>query len=232
MTLTPQLQSLIDKVDGFEIVESQIAAILAVEVAQQLVYAAQAGKDPNLWKLRIYQGRSNPWQVFEPLNASNPNKRADTSPIVNIGFDSATFDRARGDIVERQQSDGLFNIDCYGYGVTRSDGGAGHIAGDQDANDAAGRAMRLVRNILMSGYYTTLGLTGIVGERWPQSITFFSPAEDGVAIDRVVGARLVLAVKYNEFSPQYQGQIINEITAAVKRTEDNQVLVTADYQIT
>lgn len=232
MPLTAQFQALIDKQDTFELLQSQITAILAVEIAAQQAFAVAASKDPSLWKLRVYQSRTNPWQVFEKLDTVDKNKRLDTSPIVNVDFSSCTFDTAKGDPVERQQGDGIFNVDCYAYGVARSDGGTGHVPSDQDANDNLNRSIRLVRNILMSSYYTYLGLQGTVASRWIQSIETFLPSEDGVAVDRVYGARLTFAVSYIELSPQYIGQTLDEINATVKRAEDGQVLIVSDYTIT
>ena len=60
MSLIPDL---IDKEDTFEIVRNQIALILANESASQVALATTAGKpDPNLWALKVYTERSNPWE--------------------------------------------------------------------------------------------------------------------------------------------------------------------------
>lgn len=232
MTLIAQIDTLIDKADSFELIEDQVAAILVVESANQQALATAAGKDPKLWKLRVFQSRSNPWEEFAERDGVNPNKRKDTSPIVSVSFDSDAFDRSKGNVVQRQQADGVFNIDCYGFGVGRSDGGTGHIPGDADANDEASRAARLVRNILMASQYTYLALTdesgtNFIGRRWFDSRTFFQPSLDGVAIDPVQAIRLSFAVTYNEFSPQYTPQILESIVATVRRAETGQVYLVA-----
>lgn len=230
MTLTAQIETLIDKVDTFELVKSQIAAILKVELTQQQVLATAAGQDPTLWKLRVFQTRSNPWEEWTELDDADANRRKDKSPIVNVGFDSATFPKAKGDVVERQQADGIFNIDCFAYGVSRPDGFTGHVPGDQDASDVCDRAVRLVRNILMASQYVDLGLGNTVSMRWPDQIQYYQPGIDGVAVERVQAARWTFAVSYNEFSPQYVPVQLREINVTVKRAGTGEVLLVADYQ--
>jgi len=216
------IAELIDKTDGFEVVRDQIAAILAVEVANQQALAIAGGKDPDLWKLRIYSERSNPWEAFL-------NDEADTSPVVNVWFENATYDGRASTVVERQKTEGTFNVDCYGLGVAQDVGGGGHIAGDQDAALAAQRALRLVRNILMAGEYTYLGARGLVWQRWPASATVFQPAIDALQVQQVVGARLALSVTFNEFAPQVPAETLELISAQVFRAEDGAVLIDAAY---
>lgn len=105
------IASLIDKQDTVEIIRDQIAAILALETTAQQALATAAAKDPDLWKLRIYQERANPWENL-------PSKTDDRSPVVNVWWDSSTFDMSASNIVERQKSSATINIDCYGYGIS------------------------------------------------------------------------------------------------------------------
>ena len=216
MTIT----TLIDKLDTAEMVRDQIAAILALESAAQVVLATAAGKpSPNEWALRVYQERSNPW---ENLPDGGP-------PVVNVWWDSSTYDQASSNIVERQKSTATINIDCYGYGKSADDGSTGHIAGDRNAAETAQRAFRLVRNILMAGEYTYLGMRGVVWQRWVESVTLMQPQQGGQNVHQVVGARLALRVEFNEFSPQVEPVVLELLTVDVRRTEDNQVVIEADY---
>jgi hypothetical protein len=232
VTLTPQIASLIDKQDAFEIVGDQIAAILLVESANQQALATAGGKDPKLWKLRIFKDRANPWEEWSELDPSNPNKRRDQSPIVHVGWDSDSFDKARGNTIEYQQADGLFNLDCYGYGVSRSDGGTGHIPGDEDAGNEVSRVVRLVRNILMAGPYVYLGLQGLVGRRWIESRSFFLPSIDGMAIENIQATRVVLAVTYTEKAPEYTPQLLDAVSATVRRAATGEVLFISEFDET
>tara|TARA_R110000772_G_scaffold268728_1_gene398241 strand:+ start:8890 stop:9552 length:663 start_codon:yes stop_codon:yes gene_type:complete len=219
------ISQLIDKQDNFEVVRDEIAAILVTEVANQMALATAGGKDPNDWKLRVYSERSNPWEGL--LNEQN-----DRSPIVNVWYDNSNFDPRASNSVERQKAEAVFNIDCYGYGMSQDVAGGGHKAGDQEAAIEVQRALRLVRNILMAGEYTYLGLRGLVWSRWPQSVTIFQPQIDARQMQQIVGARLAFRVVFNEFSPQVEAETLELVSAKVSRSEDGEVVVNADYDYT
>ncbi len=216
---------LIDKQDNFEVVRDQIAAILTTEAASQMALAVTAGRDPNDWKLRIFSERSNPWEQFL-------DKQTDLSPLVNIWYDNSNFAPGKSNISERQASETVYNIDCYGYGVSKDDGGAGHVPGDKEAALEVQKALRLVRNILMAAEYTYLGLQGLVWKRWPQSVTVFQPQLDGNQMQKIVGARVAFRVVFNEFSPQVAEETLDLLTVDVHRTEDGEIVLEADYDYT
>ena len=221
------IQTLINKVDNVELIRDEIAAILVTESASQQALATLATLDPRLWMLNVYLERSNPWSEF--LDAP---EQIDAPPIVNVAFDSESFDRSQGNVVERQRASMVFNIDCYGYGVAADDGGAGHIAGDQAAALNCMRAVRLVRNILMASEYTYLTHQGLIGRRWINSISAFQPPIDSQTMQQVVAARISLEVLCNEFAPQYEGPPLELVSVQVKRAEDGAVLLTAEFDET
>jgi len=233
------IDALIDKQDTFEIVRDQIAAILALEVDSQMALATAAGKDPNLWKLRIYSERANPleeWRDPDPMSVD-----FDSSPIVNVRYDTGSFPMNKGNVVERQLHEGTFTLDCYGLGITADNASEGHDPGDENAALEAHRAVRLVRNILMANNkvdgvlaapYVYLGLQGAVWRRWPQSITVFQPQIDSHPVQHIVGARLSLKVDFNEFSPQVTPETLDLLTVQVKRTEDGQIVLATNYDYT
>lgn len=210
-----QILELISKVDNAEIIRDQIAAILVVELANQ---AALAGAPMPA----VFIERAVPWGMF--LNPTNA-----TPPVVNVWWDSSTFDESTSNVVERQKSETVYNIDCYGVGVNQDDGGSGHIPGDEQAARSAQRAVRLVRNILMASSYTFLGLRGLVWKRFPQTISMYQPQIDNKAAMRIVGARLALKVHFNEFSPQFEGQPLQTLMLEVLRKETGQLLLRAEY---
>ena len=216
------ITGLIDKQDTFEIKRDQIVAILATEIAEQQILAA-GEPDPELWKLRIFSERSNPWEQF-----LNPDP--DPSPLVNVWYGSSAFDKGASNIVERQGATGTFNIDCYGYGKSADDGATGHLPGDREAALAVHRAVRLVRNILMSAPYTYLALRGTVWRRWPSAVTVFQPEMDRAPIPNIIGARLAFEVEFSEFSPQTTEEVLEVVSVTV--TEDGEVVVEADYEST
>lgn len=217
------IPALIDKTDTFEAVRNQIAQILANESANQVALAITAGKpDPNDWKLRVFIERNNPWEQYE-------NSPVDTSPIVNVWFDNSSFDPNSSNVMERQKCDGVFNIDCYGYAESESDG-TGHKPGDRESAYEVQRCIRLVRNILMSSVYTYLDLRGTVWSRSIRSVKVFQPSIDNRQIQQVTGARISFAVAFNEHSPQGdESNLLELVSVDVKRAEDGEILAEADY---
>lgn len=223
------IAGLIDKKDNFEIIRDQIAAILAAETANQQALAVTAGKDPDLWKLRIFSERSNPWEQFQ---GREDGEETDGSPIVNVWYDNSSFDPGASTVVERQKTEAYFNIDCYGYGISEDIPGGGHKAGDAEAAFEVQRALRLARNILMAAEYTYLGLRGLVWQRWLQSATIYQPQIDSRTVQQIVASRLSFKVTFNELSPQAEPEALEIISADVLRTEDGQIVLQADYDYT
>jgi len=219
------IAELIDKQDTFEVIRDKIALILATETASQQALATASAKDPALWKLRVYTERANPWEAWL-------NSQTDRSPIVNVWYDSSNFDPSAGNIVERQKAEAVVNIDCYGFGMSADNPVGGHTPGDEEAAFAVQRAVRLVRNILMAGEYTYLGLRGTVWQRWPQSVSIFQPMQGDQAVQQIVGARVALRVQFSEFSPQVSGDVLEYVSTEITRSADGEILINADYDYT
>lgn len=217
------IQSLIDKQDNFEIIRDQIAAILVTEVANQVQLATDAGKpNPGDWSLKIYTERSDAWEQY--LN-ENP----DLTPIVNVWVDTLTIDASASNTVHQQKYNTVYNLDCYGAALSQSDGATGQIAGDKEGALTMQRAVRLVRNILMASQNTYLQLRGTVWTRTVRSVTMFQPEFNGQRVQNVVGSRISFAVEHHEISPQYEGDTLERVSIDVKRAEDGQVILEADY---
>lgn len=216
--------SLIDKQDNFEIVRDKISLILANEIASQQVLAEAADKEnPADWKLRIFMERTNPWELFSAV---------DNSPIINVLYDNSRFNESSSDTVERQKSEATYNLDCYGYGVTSESLDVGQNPGDKVAAFQVQKAVRLVRNILMSAKYIYLDLRGLVWKRWPQSINIFQPQIDDRSVANIIAARIALSVEFNEFAPQITGEDLEFISIDIKRSETGEILAEADYDYT
>lgn len=224
------IDGLIDKQDNFELVRDLIAQILADETASQQALATAASEDSELWKFRVYVERSAPWESW-----LNDEPGDDTSPIVNVWFDSASYAQSASNVVERQKCDGTFNIDCYGYGAATATA-EGHDSQDEQAARAAQRCVRLVRNILMAATYTYLGQPKspdrTVWGRSVQSISAFQPQMDGQSVQKVLGIRVAFNVAFNEFSPQVTGQGLETLAVDLKQAQDGQVMARAQYQYT
>lgn len=225
-----QIPALIDKQDTFEIIRDELAAILLTEVTRQVELASEAARNANGWRLRVFLERTNPWEEFqEPAAIDDQTPAPFVAPIVNVSFDTETFDLSASNTVERQKATATYNIDCYGYGVAADDPSGGHRPGDAQAALACHRAVRLVRNILMSGPYTYLGLRGTVWRRSIQTITAFRPSADEQPVQQVAAARITVQVEFNEFAPQYQGEPLQLVSLTVKRAESGEIYLTANY---
>ena len=217
-----EVTELIDKQDNFEIIRDQIAIILANNVVSQMVKAAAEAKDPELWNLKIFTERSNPFEKFL-------NDETEITPIVNVWYDNGNFDQSGSNIVSKQKHDITFNIDCYGFGVSEDEPGEGHLPGDEKAAKEVQRAIRLVRNILMSSTNTYLGLRGVVWQRWIRNITVFQPQIDARTVQNVVGSRIAFEVSCTERSPEETGETLEIIFIDVKRDTDGAIVAQAQY---
>jgi hypothetical protein len=222
------IETLIDKQDTFELVRDKIAAILAIETNSQQQLAGDECKDPKQWKFRVYSERSNPVEAFQSVE----NAAVDRSPIVNIWWDDLTPRAAASNNNEKQDVDGIYNIDCYGVGVSSDDNKGGQIPGDESAALEMQRVVRLVRNILMASEYRFLELQGLVGQRWVQNIKSFQPEQDGNQAQHVVASRIAFKVRFNEFSPQIVPEILESVNVDVIRAEDGEIVLEADYPAT
>jgi hypothetical protein len=200
--------------DNVEIIRDQIAGILKVELANQAVLTGNP-------QPRVFLERSNPWGMFLEGRATEP-------PLINVWFDTLTYDGAASNIVERQKAEATYNIDCYGYGISAEDS-AGHLPGDQTASLECQRTLRLVRRILMSAHYTYLALRGLVWKRWPQNVSVFQPQVDNRAVQNVVAGRFALSVQFNELSPQITGGPLETLSVEVYRALTGELLMRADY---
>ncbi len=229
------INSLLNTPDNFELVRDQIAAILVANVANQMALAEAANEDPDDWKLRVFTERSNPFEEF--LNVDPQNSEPDTSPLVNIWFDSQSFDRRRGTVNTRQQCDATFNIDVYGYGVSVATED-GHEPSDKSSAIEAQRAMRLVRQILMADINTYLGLPrgkeadGYFSGRWVENIQSFQPEIDQRPAENVQGMRMTLNTSFNEWSPQYVNETLELIDLTVLRKENGEIYFEQELDFT
>lgn len=200
------IENLIDRPDVMEVVRDQIFAILSTEIANQMVLAGPAAQD---YKLRIFRERTNTLEQYL-------DRPQDTSPVVNVRFDNSTYDLKDSNIVERQKCEAFYNIDCYGYGVSKS-----NIAGDSNSVLECHKALRLCRSILMAAEYTYLGLQGTVFQRWVRNISMFELPPDIQSMQRVVAARLTFGVSFNEFSPQIAPEVLESIALSVQNIEND-----------
>lgn len=208
------IETLLSTADNSEVIRDQIAAILAVEIAKQV----ELGLTP---APRVFSERSNPWgQLLE--------EPANESPIINVWFDSETFNGSASNITERQTCDATFNVDVYAFGTSEAQDD-GHHPGDELAALACHKILRVIRQILMSSHYTYLGLRGLVWKRWPQTISTFRPTTDDRNAQNISAGRLALVVTFNEFAPQFAGEPLEGLSLEVQRAGTGEIYFTAQY---
>lgn len=223
---------LIDKQDNFEIVGLQIAAILAAETIAQQALAVTAGKDPDLWKFDVFSERFNPWEQFQ-------NNR-DSTPIVNVWYDSSSFNPAEGDTVGRQKDDATYNIDVVASTQASNNVAGGHNPGDNQTIKTLNRIVRLVRNIIMHPDNTYLKLKQVVGSRtgnlvwrrWINSKELFQPQIGDRPVQGVIACRIILSVSFNETPVIEDFEELEVVGIEVKRDEDDKVILEADIDTT
>ena len=222
-----QIDHLLVTRDTLEIVRDQIAAILALESAQQMALAPGSGKDPLDWELHVYTDRVSP--IGEYLQSDAPR----LPPIVVVYFQQDSFDGKASDQLKHRYF-GTFVIDCYGYGCSKDDpnDAQAHLPGDIQAEQEATRAARLVRQILVATPYFNLGLPGLVGKRQFVARENLTPSQEERPVSHVSAFRLKLQVDFDEFSPENSFPNIESVAITFTRDGDGRVLVAADYPLT
>lgn len=215
------ITQLIEEQGTFEKVRDRIAAILKLNIANQMSLATQAGKDASLWDVRIFTERSNPFEEFQDAESAQ-------TPLVNVWYDSSDFDDSGSDPVERQKTNGMFNVDVYACGISLETA-EGHSPGDEAAAFALHRAISLIRNILMAGTNTYLGMRGTVWGRKVTAVNIFQPSADDATVQNIIGARIAFRVTFNEVSPQVEAVPLETIALDVYRADNGEILLQTEY---
>lgn len=223
---------LIDKQDTFEIIDFQIAAILATETLAQQVLADDAGKDPDLWKFNVYSERFTPWEVFQD--------DIEPTPIVNVWFDNDNFSMKDGDSVGRQAATATYNIDIYAAQPSSDNPSGGYNKSDEESAIELHRIIRLVRNIIMHPDNTYLQLSEIVNGkkknivwyRWIQSIEKFQPQIGDRPVQNVIAARVNLEVKFNEAHVIEDFEPLELVFITAKRADDGKIIFESELDTT
>lgn len=225
----PLIDTLIDRLDGSEIVRNEVAAILLRETLSQQLLATQAGKPSTYpWQFRVFVERTDPFGEFTEIPDAST---VPVVPLVNVSFNGWQADPHASNVVERQKVTTTINVDVYAYAVSEDVPAGGHKPGDQLAALEAQRVARLVRNILMSATQTYLGLRGLVWKRWITSLDMMAPDPAIRAAQRFGVARLTLQVDHNEFSPQVTGEPFELLSAQVEREDTGQIYFTASFPL-
>jgi hypothetical protein len=217
------ITSLIDKQDSNEIIRNKIAVILATEEANQRALATAASKNPDLWKFAVYIERSKPWEVLTDTDGDE----IGDFPLVNVSFDNDRFDNKGGSIIGMQKTTGTFYLDCYAHKTKTAS-----LSGDEATSKEAERIARLVRNIIMYGDYSYLGLPGIVTKRYIVRREKLQPDTRQEGFENIVVCRLTLDVEYEEYTTQSAGVSMDEVFGQCKLSDSSQVLFETKFDYT
>lgn len=225
---------LIDKFDNFEVVDLQIAAILAQATIDQQALAVIATEDPDLWKFDVFSEKMNPFESLQD------DQDGEAFPIVNVWYDNSNFNPKDGTPNDYQTDSATYNIDVYAAVPATDDPEGGHNPVDQSSVLALHRIVRLVRNIIMHPDNTYLKLTqtvgsrtgNLVGRRWINSKEVFQPQIGDRPIQGVIACRVVLSVSFPEIPVKETFVTLEEVGVTAKRAIDGKIILQADFDTT
>ena len=223
---------LIDKQDFFEIVLTQIGAILAAETIAQQALAIAASKDPELWKFDVYVNRYNPEEVFQT--------DSNATPIVNVWHDNSNFPEKDSQSVGRQVSLSTYNLDIYAGASSSDNSSGGYNRGDEESSENLNRIIRLVRNIIMHPDNLYLQLFLLVNgrrqngiwKRWVESFQRFQPQIDDRPLQNIIASRCSLQVQFNEMTVIETYEPLEVINIEAKRAEDGKIVFETQFDTT
>jgi hypothetical protein len=199
------IKTLLNVKDNSEKIRDQIAAIIALECANQYALAQAAGASgAEDFNIAAYVENSRPWDLVG-------DKETSPFPLVNISLEKIVSESGSNS-TNYQKFTGFFNVDCYGCGNTVDESGD-----DRNAAIKAWKVARIVRNIIGAGEYTYLGLRKVNGaqcvcSRKIEKIETGAPANMAETAIAVLIARMSLSVVFYESTPQADGVDMEPMT--------------------
>jgi hypothetical protein len=187
---------LLEAPDNVEKIRDQIAGILKLETVRQYQKAQELNlENARDYLIGVYLEKDRPWQLTENSDGANP------FPLVNVQLMGYKKDNDPGSTVKRQKYIAEYVIDCYARGQMDNPDGD-----DTDATKKAWALGRKIRNILMAGFYSYLGMRDIVRRREVIEALTSTPTEVTGNIDdsaiSVTICRILFCVHTFEDSPQ------------------------------
>ncbi len=191
-----KIQKLLNEKDNVEKIRDRIAFILKIELKNQYELAVKNGlKNAKDFDVRVLLENDRPWEFTENESDKNP------FPLVNVCLvETKRAEGKAGSAIGGKKYTASFSIDCYACGNYEQGGND-----DELSTVRAWTLARMVRNILMSGFYAYLGMRGVVLERDLSGIKTGSPNDIENSAIAVTIARLEFSVSFYENSPQGVG---------------------------
>ncbi len=203
-------------------VRDRLGLILLTETAAQMNLAtANPALDPEQWRVRVFVDRTNIWDEYGHAPARGTEQ---ASPIVNISWQSAQVDTQTSPIVDYDQRESVFFLDCYGYGISRGDGD-GHVAADYLAGNEAARCAFLVQQWLSAAEHYDLGFDpGQVYKKLISETELQFELESDTAT-KVRARRVTYHVKHTQAFTAITPSTINSMTLDLVRADNGQLLL-------
>ena len=194
-----RINELLTEQDNSEKIRDRIAAILKLELTKQKQLADELKiADKKDFNINVYLENSRPWELTGDNEENNP------FPLVNVCLQEINKDERSGSDQNNVKYTGIYYIDCYGCGNKQPEGAEEYIPDDSLSAKRAWKTARVTRNILMSGFYTHLGLQGLVRKRSISKITTIIPNSPEGALS-VTACRIIFDVDFSEKSIEASG---------------------------
>jgi hypothetical protein len=193
------IKYLLSEPDNAEKVRSQIAAILKVEIEAQAAMAAEAAlPDAGDYNIGVLIEHERLWALTGNTKEDSP------FPLVNVLLLETRPVERGGNLVNAKDYTAKFAIDCYGCGNfdMAADENGEPVMDDFLANIRAWKTARVARNILMSAFYTYLGMRAIVKRREITETKTGVPDNLPESSVAVTVCRIIFSVQFTEVSPQ------------------------------
>jgi hypothetical protein len=204
-----RIKKLLSDKDNAELIRDQIAAILKLELLNQKEIADNTPDiDKKEFDIKVYLENSRPWALLGENGENNP------FPLVNVCLQETTEDQKPG-ANNQTKYNGSFFIDCYGCGNYQPENSKDYVPDDFLSAIRAWNTARITRNILMSGFYTYLGMQGVVRRRRIAKITTVVPQGLQDSAVSITACRIIFEVEFHENNIEAQGIEFNGITCNV-----------------
>jgi hypothetical protein len=198
------IDKLLNENDHAEVIRDTITAILKTEIDNQKKIATKLNiEDKHDFDISIYSENTRPYDLL--TDNYNP------FPLINICMQKMVQDERPGSSVNNQKYVITFNIDCWECGNSYNK----ELPDDYLSSIRAWKTARIVRNILMAGCYTYLGIRKIVRKREIKSIDAIIPQGMADSAISVTVCRIIFNVETYEESPQVTPAVLGEVSIKI-----------------
>lgn len=216
-----------------ELVRDQIVLIMSTELPKQKAIAEDLAANEPATQAGQQAQKDLDNKIFDIINNIYAEKgthfNRDEMPGINIYFGRSDYSASDGSNINEQISDSTFTIEVHLFYKSEQENDAIEHGDEKSARQVA-RILGILRGILMSGQYITLGdsLSGIVWRRRVTGLDVFQPdfqAQEGM--QGLVGI-LNIAVKFREIGPELLGEILTaaltDISIKLRLADDGKVI--------